>query len=201
MSDAALRVRHGYSTNLNVVAGKIKELVDKGIRDGEARQLAVKIVSGSFDWVQDRRTGKDVQVVSGYGKLFLAPPGPICKARDERCEIERVWDFMVSNVRYVYDPKPVDTFCTLRQTLLAGGADCDDCTIAFATLLGCLGFSVMGRIISKNTSPNVWEHIYPMVGLTKDKPEQWVPLDMTVEGAVPGWEYDQIGQFRDYLLV
>lgn len=196
-----VRVRHGFSSNLDVVAGRIKELVDIGIRDGESRQLAVKLVSGSFDYAYDRRAGKEVPVVEAYGKHFYAPPGRICKSRDDECEITKIWDFLVLNVRYVYDPKPVDTFCTLKQSLLAGGGDCDDATTAFATLLGCIGFSVMGRIISKDTSPDVWEHIYPLCGVTKDDPTKWIPLDMTVDGVMPGWEYPHIGQHRDYLLV
>lgn len=196
-----LRVQRGYTEDLDVVADRIKELVHRGIRDGESRQLAVQIVSGSYDFVYDRRSGADVAVVEAYGRHFYAPPGSVCPPRSDECEVERIWDFLVLNMRYVYDPKPVDTFVTLKQTLLAGGGDCDDASVAFGTLLGSVGFSVVGRIISKKETPSVWEHIYPMVGITKDDPVKWVPLDMTVDGAKPGWEYPRIGRHRDYLLV
>ena len=39
------------------------------------------------------------------------------------------------------------------------------------------------------------------VGLPKDNPTGWVPLDITVSGAVPGWEYEEIAKYRDYMLV
>jgi hypothetical protein len=37
-----------------------------------------------------------------------------------------------------------------------------------------------------------------MVGCPKDKPKQWIPLDITVNGAYPGWQYEGIGKTRDY---
>ncbi len=186
---------------LDVHVGYIRDQVERSIEEGGGRNLAVKIVSGSYDWVYDPRTQDSVQVVQQWGRSFLAPPGGACAPRDEQCEIERIWDFMVLNVRYVFDPPAVDTFATLKETLFAGGGDCDDATIAFATLLGSIGFHVIGRVISEKGAPNQWVHIYPMVGLPKEDPREWMPLDATVEGATPGWEYPNIARRKDYLLV
>ena len=179
----------------------IQRMVAKSMKDGETRQLAVRIVSGAFDYVQDPATGQDVAVVEGYGRNFRAPTGPPCASRDERCEVDKMWDFVVLNFRYVYDPAEVDTFATARESLLAGGGDCDDAVILFSALLGMIGFRMVGRVISTKADPETWVHIYPLVGMTKDDPSTWLPLDMTVEGATPGWEYEEIANSRDYVMV
>jgi hypothetical protein len=109
--------------NLDEHVGLIARQVNRSLRDGETRRLGVKIVSGTFDRGRDRN-GNEVQVVSAYGRTFLAPPGPVCKSRNEECEIEKIWDFVVLNIRYVYDPADIDTFPTLKETLMMGGEDC-----------------------------------------------------------------------------
>lgn len=198
---ARLKQQNYTTTDLDSHVALIKGQVDKSLDDGETRKLAVQLVSGAFDTVRSRHSGADEPVVTAWGKQFRAPEGPICKPRDYYCEIEKVWDFIVLNLRYVYDPTNIDTFVTLKESLLAGGLDCDDATIAFAALFGAIGFHVIGRVISTKAAPNKWVHIYPLVGLEKDDPKTWIPLDMTVDGAIPGWEYDGIAKTRDYLLV
>ena len=186
--------------SLDEHVGLIKRQVDRSLSDGETRRLAVRIVSGTFDHVRDSRSGKEQVVVRAFGRNFLAPGGKVCKPRDEECEIEKIWDFVVLNVRYVYDPAEVDTFVTLKETLLMGGGDCDDSVVAFAALLKAIGFQIIGRVISTQDDPDRPVHIYPLVGLPKDNPKRWVPLDMTVAGATPGWQYEGIAQKADYVL-
>ena len=193
-------VKQSFTRNLDEHVGYIQGQLCKSIRDGETRQLAVRLVSGSFDDEYDRRTGQEVRVVRGFGKNFLAPPGPTCVPKDAACEIEKIWDFVVLNFRYVYDPADIDTFATVRESLDAGGGDCDDGLILFAGLLMSIGFPVVARVISTTDAPDTWVHIYPLVGNKKDDPTKWIPLDMTVEGATPGWEYQHIARTRDYLL-
>lgn len=180
--------------------GYIARQLKRSLEEGGVRQLAVKLVSSVYDFAHDPRSGEEVRVVRAWGKTFLAPPGGICPSRDDMCEIEKVWDFMVLNFRYVYDPTEYDTFATAKESMLAGGGDCDDATIAFAALLGSIGFRVLGRVISEKSRPREWVHIYPMVGVPKDNPSQWIPLDMTVDGSTPGWEYPNIARHKDYLL-
>lgn len=192
---------HFETHDLDQHLALIKRQLDRSMRDGELRQLAVKIVSGTYDHATDPRTGETVPVIRAWGKQFLAPPGGSCQQRDEQCEIERIWDFVVLNFRYVYDPAEIDTFATSKESLLAGGGDCDDATILLCSLLGFVGFRCVARVISTKDAPNAWAHIYPLVGITKDDPQQWIPLDCTVEGAVPGWEYESIANYRDYQMV
>lgn len=194
-------VLHAFSTNIDEHVGGIKRQVDRSLEDGETRKLAVKIVSGVYDSAVDPHTGRTVPVVDAWGRQFLAPPGDVCRSRDDQCEIERVWDFMVLNFRYVYDPTHIDTFATLKESLLSGGGDCDDADVSFAALLGSIGFTVIGRVISVPPNPDEWVHTYPLVGIPKDNPTGFVPLDITVEGVQPGWEYPRIARARDYALV
>ena len=197
------RLKQGMfrTTDLDQHVELIKGQFTKSMNDAETRQLAVQIVSGSYDYIRDRVTGKEIPVVHAWGRTFRAPPGAICKPRDYHCEIERIWDFVVLNMRYVYDPANIDTFCTTKVTLTAGGADCDDAMIVFASLLGAIGFHVIGRVISTQEAPGKWVHIYPLVGTSKDDPQDWLPLDMTVDGAKPGWEFGSIAKTRDYLFI
>lgn len=178
----------------------IERQVKKSMTDPETRQLAVKLVSGAFDWKRDPRSGQDVPVVDAWGHYYRAPDSGVCAPRDEACEIKVVWDFVVLNIRYVYDPPDTDTFATLKATLDAGGGDCDDMTIAFAALLKSIGFSVAARVISTKDNPEEWVHVYPMIGMPKDNPKEWVPLDATVKGVTPGWQYPDIAAAKDFML-
>lgn len=184
---------------LDVHVAHIQRMVVKGLDDGESRQLAVKIVSGRFE-TRRLGDGKEYRVVQAWGKYFLAPPGKVCKPQDDECEIEKIWDFVVQNIRYVYDTVSVDVFCTLKESLLAGGGDCDDMCIAFATLLGHIGFTVVARVITTTDEPNEWVHIFPVVGLPKDNPRKWLALDASVIGSTQGWVYPRIAKSKDYVL-
>lgn len=181
------RTEHTQSHNIDEHVALIKRQLDRSLQDAEVRQLAVKIVSCHSD------------DLVAWGKRFHPPE--VCPApRDEEAEVAAIWDFVVLNCRYVYDPLEVDTFATVEHTLDAGGGDCDDLTIVFAALLKSVGFHVQARVISTRADPQTWAHIYPLVGLSKDNPRAWVPLDATVNGAIPGWEYEEIGQKKDYPL-
>ena len=195
-----VRTRHYVSQNLDHHVGLIAEQLEKSVKDGETRKLAAQIVGGTSDYVRDPRTGKEVPVIRAWGHNFRAPPGKGCKARDAACEIGRVWDFLVLNVRYTEDPTDIDTFATLKETLIMGGADCDDYLVAFGAILKSLGYHIAARVISTRDSPNDWVHIYPLAGCPKEHPRNWIPLDATVEGAYPGWQYEQIGKTRDYRM-
>ena len=196
----AIQLREAQSHTLDEHINLLRKVLHKSMRDPEARMLAVKIVSGSYDYRRDPKTGKNVAVIKAWNKLFIAPDGAICKPRADECEIERVWDFYVLNVRYVYDSADEDTFQTARVTLTTGGGDCDDATLTLATLLKHIGFHVVARVISVKEDPDAWVHIYPLVGVPKDNPTHWVPLDATVDGFLPGSEWPEIARHRDFKL-
>lgn len=194
------RVEEWQTNNLDEHLRLIAMQVSRSLKDAETRQLAVKLVSGVVQWRRDPRSGGEVPVIQAWGRYFRAPEDALCKARDEICEIERIWSFVVLNMRYVYDPEDADYFATARRTLEAGGGDCDDAVILFASLLKPLGFKVVARVIATKNNPNEWVHVYPLVGVSKDRPKKWIPLDMTVQGAYPGWEYKDIAAHRDFVM-
>lgn len=180
----------------------IQRQCQRSLRDPELRQLAVKIVSGSYEYSKHPRSGRSVPTIRAFGKDFLAPDAnDFCPANDAECEIRLLWDFVTKNVRYVYDPDNVDFFATAKYTLLAGGGDCDDYTILFGGLGGSIGFKRVGRVVAIDDAPSEWAHVYPMLGVcSKANPTHWVPLDATIEGSYPGWQYEGIVAHRDYPL-
>jgi len=187
--------------NIDQHVGLIAKQVQKSLRDAETRQLAVKIVSNRVDYRPARPGGTKVPMVEAWGQWFRIPDRSLskpCPPRNDLCEIELIWNFVVENCRYVFDTTEIDVFTTAQHTLSAGGGDCDDMTVLFAALLKSVGFYVKARVISTPDNPNEWVHIYPMVGVPKSDPKQWITLDCTVTGAVPGWEYDNIAKTRDY---
>lgn len=170
----------------------------KSLADAETRQLAVKIVSSRATWRKPNPGAEEVPMVEAWGDWYLMPPYPPCPPREDLCEIEMIWAFVVMNVRYVFDTTNVDVFSTTQATLEAGGGDCDDMQVVFASLLMSVGFTVKARVISTPDNPDEWVHIYPLVGFPKTNPKHWIPLDATVTGSQVGWEYDHIAKVRDY---
>lgn len=179
----------------------IARQVQKSLEDPETRKLAVKIAGHRPDSYINEN-GVAVPIVEAWGlQLYLPPVGASpCAAQNDVCEIQAVWNFLVANVRYVLDPDGYDLFCTLRRTLEAGSGDCDDMCIAFASLLRALGFAnVFARVVS--TDGKRWAHVYPVVALPKSGSiRRIVPLDITVAGSVPGWQFKGISHQADYKL-
>lgn len=195
MSSSQIAVAYGNSgSSLPKHMADIKRQIDRSLADPETIQLAGKLVSGSFDYTTVN--GKRIPVVQAWGKWYWAPPGGACRMRDAKCEIQRMWDFVVLNVRYTFDSKEVDTFKTVRMALESHAEDCDGMLILFASLLKAVGFDVVGRVISSNGDS--WDHVYTLVGCPHDNPTQWVVLDPTVDGAELGWEYPNAKAHKDF---
>ena len=179
----------------------IKRQVDRSLDDMETVQLARKIVSGKADGRMKDQDGKIVAYVEAWGEAFVLPPGR-CASRDAECEMIAIWNFWNANVRYVYDPTEYDLFTTVKYSLTSGGADCDDSTVGLITLHKAIGFeNTVARVVT--VGGDEWEHIYPLIGIPKEKGRgvvRYVPLDCTVPGASPGWEYDGVKNYRDFYL-
>jgi hypothetical protein len=143
-----MRVQHLHNKNeLNVHVGHIQRLVAQGLRDGDSRRLAVKIVSGRFETILYK--GHETPVVTAWGKKFLAPPGKVCQTQDDICEIEKIWDFVVLNIRYVYDTTSLDVFATLKESLISGGGDCfalDTKIIVRSRATGCYELRTLAEL-------------------------------------------------------
>jgi len=191
-------VKYDRSRSIQEHVAKIRDMSLKSVRDPELRQLAVKIVSGSFVWKLNPRTGKQEPYIRAWDKYFHAPAQDVCPPKDDECELVRIWDFVVLNFRYVYDPQSIDTFATAKLSLDAGGGDCDDAQILIGALAMAIGFPVRARVISTPDDPGNWVHIYPCIGLPKDNPTHWIPLDMTVKDFRPGDEWPDVAKALDF---
>ena len=187
-----------HSRNLDEHIDVLRSYVERSLQDSETIQLARRLVSGRVESGVMPGSTRSRPVVEAWGMRFLAPRGAACPARDHVCEIVRIWDFLVLNMRYTFDPDGLETFSTLRESLRAGAGDCDDATIAFGALLRALGFQVGARVISSDGKQ--WEHIYPMVGIPHISPKQWVALDITIDGFRPGDEFRNAKAKRDFAL-
>ena len=186
------------SDSLEEHVGLIRRQVRRSMADTELRQLALKVTANKPDDFVERN-GQRLAIVTAWGESFRLPTMSICGMKDAVCESQALWDFTVLNVRYILDPDGYDLFATGRYTLLAGAGDCDDMVILLAALHKLVGFSsTIARVVSSDG--RFWEHVYLLVGFPKSRPTRWVPLDPTVKGAVPGWEYKKIKATADFEL-
>lgn len=101
-----------------------------------------------------------------------------CPARNDMCELQAIYDFIVRNCRYTGDITFKDTFQSGLRTLQFGGGDCDDHSGLGAVLCMENGFQCKWRITS-NTGAT-WDHIYLMAGVPKLRPARWIALDTTL---------------------
>lgn len=101
-----------------------------------------------------------------------------CPPRNDMCELEAIYDFVVKNIRYTGDIVFKDTFQTALRTMQFAGGDCDDHSVCSAVLAMANGFQTRFRITS-NTG-KTWDHIYMMAGVPKHNPKRWVALDTTL---------------------
>lgn len=175
----------------------VRRQVEKSLADPGLRDLAVRLVSRTYDHVDT--PGGRRPVVTAWGKHFWAPDRPVCAAKDDACELGDIWAFVVMNCRYVYDPDGTDLFATAKVTLTAGGGDCDDAVIVFCALARAIGFTdTRGRVVSMDGEQ--WEHTYPVIGCPKDRPTLLIPLDSTVQGVHAGWEVPNARARQDFAM-
>ncbi len=95
------------------------------------------------------------------------------KDRDTYGIIKAIYEYLQDNVSYVEDPKDVEFMQRTRRLLEKTRAgDCDDFTIAGASLLLSLNIDVKLKVVGTESS-SYFNHIYIIV---KDKSE-WIPFD------------------------
>ena len=186
------------ASGLNDVMKAIGGLVDAGASDPHVIKLARQITSGAFDLYTDPVTHQQIPVIMAWGRPYHASTAPACFTRDDNCEIQAIWDFVVMNTRYVADPPHVDTYPDVQFILEGHGEDCDGFTILFDSLCKAIGFNVGARVISQDGRE--WAHIYPMIAMPKGSVQGYLPLDATEPGRAPGWEYSSPMAVQDYQL-
>lgn len=143
-------------------------------------------------WFGDRGVNPHADPVGGIQDPRMRQIGLAvtqgCRARNDECELDTIYQFVQRNVRYTGDITNKDTFQSAYRTLQYGGGDCDDHAVATAVLAMENGFHTKFRITS-NTGAT-WDHIYTLVGVPKVTPRRWVALDTTLPrgrvGSEPG---------------
>lgn len=119
-----------------------------------------------------------------------------CPARNDACELNAIYEFTKSNVRYTGDITDKDTFQTAWRTLQMAGGDCDDHSVVNAVLAMENGFQTRFRITS-NTG-QTWDHIYCLAGVPKNNPRQWIALDTTLPGRNKFGVHPPMAKHRDF---
>jgi hypothetical protein len=120
-----------------------------------------------------------------------------CRARDDMCELDAIYQTVKRNIRYTGDIATEDTFQTAWRTLQIGGGDCDDMAVLCAVLAMENGFVCKFRITS-NTGAT-WDHIFCLAGVSKVSPRRWVPLDTTLPRGSLG-THPPMAKYRDFDL-
>lgn len=100
--------------------------------------------------------------------------------KDWDAEVEVLYNFVRSQVRYTRDHLKKDRFASPVRTIFQYHiGDCDDLTITLGSLLMAVGYPVKVRII-QTTGNKDFNHIYLRVGVPPMKPMKWVNADPSV---------------------
>lgn len=203
--------RHWRSHDIKSHTDVIVRQVRISVLDPRIQQLEQAILAGytTFDlydnlvWAEGRGW-----VEGGSGRvrrLVLPGGGPVT---DEREVIDRNFKVVKRNVEYISDeevrsrlirmgvipndPKTAqhDFFLTVGAMLFFGWEDCDGHVTAHSTLNTLAGFKVGLEVIATNTKE--WEHVFGLVGVPRQRPTMWLPLDTAAPNVnarpYPGWQ-------------
>jgi hypothetical protein len=107
-------------------------------------------------------------------------------------EITALFRFVRDQVRYVKDPVGVELVHSPGEVLKRMAGDCDDKAVLLSALLQSVGHKTRFEVVA--VRPGEFHHVTIRV-LVAGK---WVPLDPTVEKAVPGWEHPRIIRRKMY---
>lgn len=117
-----------------------------------------------------------------------------CAARDGVCESRAIYEWVRRNIRYTGDIaphkhgrngayEPIDLFQRADRTVEFAGGDCDDHTILVSSLAILNGIQAKARVTSRTSSKEEdYTHIYPILGVPKMRPAEWLAADTTLPG-------------------
>lgn len=103
-------------------------------------------------------------------------------SKDFRGEVETLFSWVKTHIRYVHDVNEVETLATPKATLEVKAGDCDDMAVLLASLLESVGHPT--RFIALAFNASLFSHVLTetRIGST------WLPLDPTVASATVGWK-------------
>lgn len=126
--------------------------------------------------------------------------------KDHKREIEAIFKFVRSQVRYLADPRGVDTYRAPERTMFNfHGGDCDDGSGAIATMLAialeACGFETRLRVIAvRPQPPDAYSHILVLVGLPQRSPTRWMALDASVDKPAGWYPKSKVSGFKDFVV-
>lgn len=114
--------------------------------------------------------------------------------RDYRAEAEALLQYVQRNVRYTRDAATADGVEVLQHpfvTLVQRSAgDCDDLSVALATLYALAGFPYAFRTVGCGEDPLDFQHVYVVVYVPQ---YGWLAADPSYEEPL-GWEPSRCGE-------
>lgn len=112
------------------------------------------------------------------------------KFGDDVGELRAIYEWVQGRIRYIRDPYGRDIYQSASQTLEVKTADCEDFSILISSMVHTIGYPVALKLAS--ISGDIWDHIYPLVGLPPEAPTKWVAMDATLSSGRLGEEPQRV---------
>lgn len=152
----------------------------KGIPDGRAGTLAVLKEMRNL-----AREGKKNPNVFDLSREIVKNIPP----KKWALEANAVFQWVRDNIRYVKDPRNLETLHTPEKILEYGQGDCDDQSILLASILETIGHPA--RFVAVGFAPGTYSHVYVETKIAN----KWIPLDATMEKWAMGRKPNNITTF------
>ena len=104
-----------------------------------------------------------------------------CNGHEFGCEVQLIFNFVQSQIRYVRDPFGIELVSAPFRTLQIKCGDCDDKTVLFCALAESVGHKT--RIVLESMNGRGWSHVRADVFLNG----KWISADCTPENKPFGW--------------
>jgi len=120
-------------------------------------------------------------------------------AHNELAEVRAIYDWVLSNIRFVKDPAGKETLRPARTILEIRAGDCDCINgVLLPALLGTVGYETrLVTVATVPSAPSTFSHVYPEVFVGG----QWIPVDAARPGARFGRAPDRVFRKRIWSLV
>lgn len=94
----------------------------------------------------------------------------------EYCELYAAYEYVSTNVRYVYDPKDREHVTAPKFLLTTHKyGDCDCMSTAFSAIVTALGYPNQFKVIKADKNTSEYSHVYNVVFVPSIN--SWIPVD------------------------
>lgn len=205
-------VRGGWSELSGLAAASLGDAQETVRKDGQTFKVTRANVRTMDERVQRivqlaRKAKRDPSVQQAVARLLNRKCGDrwCVPEKDEAAELKAIYEGVRKKVRYMKDPRGVDTFRHPRHTLKSveeggfAGGDCDDSTLAVVAYCEAAGYPTKLRIMAiKPDPPRAYSHIAPLVGIPARAPTKWICMDASVDKFAGWYPTGRVSGFKDY---